>query len=164
MKWLWIASAAALVLVTVPALALAQARPDFSGSWRISQAKSSGGATGNNAKVSFPSEVVIRQNPAELHVVTTFPRSDPVTAVYKLDGSEITVAISAGITEKARAMWDGDKLVIAARRVISSAFGDFVSDTKEIWSRTGNALTVQKTQSSEGLAATETAVFDKAPS
>lgn len=162
MRSLFIASVAALVLVTAPALALAQARPDLSGSWKISQAKSSAGATGNNAKVSFPSELLIKQNPAELHVVRTFPRTDPVMAVYKLDGSETAVAISAGITEKAKAMWEGDKLVIIARRVISSAFGDFVTDTKEIWSRSGNVLTVQKTQSAEDLTDTETAVFDRA--
>lgn len=50
---------------------------------------------------------------------------------------------------------------ITARRVVSTAFGEFVTDTKEIWSRTGDVLTIQKTQSSEGISDTETAVFER---
>jgi hypothetical protein len=143
--------------------AAAQAQPDFSGHWKISQSKSSTGATGNNATISFPSELVIKQHPAEeVHVESRYPRSAPLTTVYKLDGSEITINLPSSVTEKARATWDGDKLIINARRVVSSAFGDFVTDSKETWSRTGNVLTVQKTQSSEGVTDSETAVFEQA--
>jgi hypothetical protein len=139
----------------------AQAQPDFSGNWKISQSKSSTGATGNNATISFPSELVIKQHPAELHVESRYPRSAPLTTVYKLDGSEITINLPSSVTEKARATWDGDKLTISARRVVSSAFGDFVTDIKETWSRAGNVLTVQKTQSADGVTDAETAVFDR---
>ena len=152
---------AALALLTVPALPRAQAGTDFSGRWKISQAKSSPGAIGNNAKVTFPSELIVEQRPGELHVDMRIPRTDSVTAVYKLDGSEITVGTPAGIAEKAKAMWDGNKLVITARRVVTSPFGDFVTDTKEVWTRTGNVLTIGKTVTAEGIADTETAVFDK---
>ncbi|MBI3046809.1 MAG: hypothetical protein HYY76_00705 [Acidobacteria bacterium] len=138
----------------------AQAKPDFSGSWKINQAKSSAGATGNNAKVSFPSELVVTQQAGAVHVEIRFPRTDPVKVTYTADGSEVAVPIP-GVTEKARAAWDGDRLVITARRVVSTAFGEFITDTKEIWTRTGDVLTIQKTQSSEGLSETETAVFDR---
>lgn len=151
-----------LMLTTISVTA--QARPDFSGSWRISQARSSAGAMGNNATISFPSELVIKQQAAELHVELRYPRSEMLTTVYKLDGSEITITLPSSVTEKARAAWDGDKLVITARRVVSSAFGDFVTDIKETWNRTGNVLTIQKTQSSDGVTDSETAVFDRAQS
>lgn len=157
----FLGSVAALMLVSVPVLLLAQTRPDFSGKWKISQAKSSAGATGNSAKVSFPSELIVKQHAAELYLETRFPRTDPLTAVYKLDGSEVTVGTPAGVTEKAKATWDGEKLVITARRVVATPFGDFATDTKEVWSLTGNILTIGKTQSAEGLSDTETAVFDK---
>lgn len=161
MRPLFLIAIAVLVLAAVPALTRAQEGPDFTGRWEISQAKSSPGAIGNNAKVSFPSELIIQRRAAELQVEMRIPRTDSVTAVYKLDGSEITVSTPAGIAEKAKAMWDGSKLVIAARRVVSSAFGDFITDTKEVWTRSGNVLTIGKTATSDGISATETAVYDK---
>ena len=142
----------------------AQGRPDFSGRWQISQAKSSAGATGNNATISFPSELMITQHPAELHVELRYPRSDALKTIYKLDGSEIVINLPSSVVERAKAGWDGDRLVISARRVVSSAFGDFVTDSKETWSRTADVLTIQKTQSSDGVTDSETAVFLRAPS
>jgi hypothetical protein len=154
--------AAAIVLALAnPMSAVAQAQPDFSGHWKISQAKSSTGATGNNATISFPSELVIKQQPDELHVDSRYPRAAPLTTVYKLDGSEITINLPSSVTENARTTWDGDRLIITARRVVSSAFGEFVTDIKETWSRAGNVLTVQKTQSADGVTDAETAVFDR---
>ena len=155
------ASVVGVALATAPALMVAQARPDFSGRWEISQAKSSAGATSNGANISFPSELIIGQRLAELHVETRFPRSEPLTTVYKLDGSEITAGTPAGVTEKAKATWDGNNLVITARRVVSSAFGDFVTDSKEIWTRTGNVLTITKSETSDGVVTNERAVFDR---
>jgi hypothetical protein len=150
-----------VALAAAPALAQAQTRPDFSGKWEISQAKSSAGATSNSANISFASELIITQRPAELHVEIRFPRSEPLTTVYKLDGSEITAGTPAGVTEKAKAAWDGNSLVVTARRVVSSAFGDFVTDSKEIWTRTGNVLTITKTETSDGVVTNERAVYDR---
>lgn len=162
MKPLVLIAIAVFPLAAVPALARAQeGGADFSGRWGISQAKSSPGAVGNNAKVSFPSELIVQQRPGELQVEMRIPRTDSIRAVYKLDGSEITVGTPAGIAERAKAAWDGNRLVITARRVVSSAFGDFVTDTKEVWTRSGNVLTIGKTATSEGISATETAVYDK---
>jgi hypothetical protein len=144
-----------------PISTAAQAQPDFSGHWKISQAKSSTGATGNNATISFPSELVVKQHPAELHVESRYPRAAPLTTAYKLDGSEITINLPSSVTEKARVTWDGGRLIITARRVVSSAFGEFVTDIKETWSRADNVLTVQKTQSADGVTDAETAVFDR---
>jgi len=152
-----------MVVTLVAAVSMAsaaQAPPDFSGHWKINQAKSSAGATGNNAKVSFPSELVVAQQGGDLRVEIRYPRTDPVIAIYKLDGGEVAVPVP-GVTEKAKAAWEGGRLVIAAQRVVSTPFGNFVTDTREVWSRSGDVLTIRKTQSSEGLAETETAVFEK---
>ena len=149
----------ALVVAATIGLA-AQTQPDFSGHWKINQAKSSAGATGNNAKVSFASELVVAQQGSHLRVDIRFPRTDPVVAVYALDGSEVAVPVP-GVSEKARAAWESGRLVITARRVVSTPFGDFVTDTKEVWSRAGDVLTILKTQASEGLSETETAIFER---
>lgn len=161
MRSLLPAALVAVALATVPVLAVAQARPDFSGKWQISQAKSSAGATSNSANIAFPSELIIVQRPAELHVEGRFPRSDPFTTVYRLDGSEVTAGTPAGVAEKAKATWDGNMLVITARRVVASAFGDFVTDSKEVWTRTGNVLTITKSETSDGLVTSERAVYDR---
>ena len=160
MTSLFTAAVVAVALVT-PAFAVAQGRPDFSGKWEISQAKSSAGATSNSANIAFPSEMIITQRSAELQVEARFPRSEPLTTVYTLDGSEITTGTPAGVAEKAKATWDGNNLVITARRVVSSAFGDFVTDSKEIWTRTGSVLTITKSETSDGVVTNERAVFER---
>jgi len=156
-------SIAALVLAALPAQALAQARPDFSGRWKVSQSKSSPGAVGNNATVAIASEMIVIQRPSELQVELRFPRTEtPTTAVYTFDGSEVVVdGTPDDVTEKARVMWDGNALVITARRLVSTAFGDFVTDTEEVWSRSGDVLTIQKTRTSESVSNSETAVFER---
>ena len=169
MKPIFLVPVAALVLVAAPALTgaprlrsgQAQTRPDFSGTWEISQAKSSAGATSNGANISFPSELIITQRPAELHVEIRFPRSEPFMTIYTLDGTEVTAGTPSGVNEKAKAMWEGQTLVITARRIVSTQFGDFITDSKETWSRTGNVLTIRKSESSDGLNQNETAVYDR---
>jgi hypothetical protein len=151
-----------LAVVAAAAPAAAQTRPDLSGRWEISQSKSSPGAIGNGAKISFASELILAQSPTELRVEMHYPRTpDPIVIVYKFDGTEASVTLSEGTTEKAKAQWEGDKLVITARRVVSTAFGNFITDSKETWSRMGNVLSIQKTQSSDGLSDNETAIFDR---
>jgi hypothetical protein len=151
-------------LIAVPAAALAQTHQDYSGKWALSQAKSTRGAAGNGAIISFGSELVVTQSPTEVKVESRYPRVEATQIVaFKLDGSEVTVPLPEGISEKAKAAWDGDRLVITAHRVVSSAFGDFSSDTKETWNRMGNVLTIQKTLNADGVISNETAWFDRQP-
>ena len=156
-------SAAVLALTALPALAPAQTRPDFSGRWEVSQSKSSPGAVGNRATVAIASEMTVTQRSSELQVELRFPRTEtPNTVVYTFDGSEVVVGGTPdGVTEKARAMWDGNALIITARRVVSTAFGNFVTDIREVWTRSGDVLTIQKTRSGDGESITETAVFER---
>ncbi len=162
MKSVLVASIATIALLAVAASATAQARQDYSGRWALSQSKSTPGAAGNAATISFGSEVIVTQSPTELKVESRFPRVEATQiAVFKFDGSEVTLPLSEGVVEKAKAAWEGDKLVITARRVVSTQFGDFVSETKETWSVTGNLLTIQKTLTSDGVNDSQKAVFDR---
>ena len=146
----------------VPASATAQAHQDYSGRWALSQSKSTPGAAGNAATISFGSELIITQSATELKVEMRFPRVEQTQiVVFTFDGSEVTHPLSEGVVEKAKAVWEGDKVMITARRVVSTQFGDFVSETKETWSRTGNLLTIQKTLVSDGVTDSQTAVFDR---
>ena len=155
-------SIAAVALLAVPTSARAQAHQDYSGKWALSQSKSTQGAAGNGATISFGSEVIVTQTATELRVESRYPRVEATQiVVFKFDGSEVTTPLSEGVVEKAKATWEGDKVVITARRTVSTNFGDFVSETKETWSRTGNLLTIQKTLTSDGVTDSQTAVFDQ---
>jgi hypothetical protein len=142
------------------ALVLAQV-PDYSGTWRFNQAKSSPNIAGNTPNVPFPSQIVVKQTAAELSVESTSVRQNPVSAVFKLDGSKVTLQTPAGITETGEARFEGATVVITSRRSFPSPAGDIVTDFKEVWSLSGNVLTIEKTRTQEGEASTEKAVYDK---
>lgn len=160
MKRLVIILSVALTL-GVRAEALAQARPDFSGSWTFNQGKSSPRTAGNAPDLTFPTEIVVKQTPTELHVASSTVRQKPVTAVYKLDGSKVTVEMPSGISETGEARFDGANIVITSRRSFSSPAGEVVVEIKDVWSVSGNVLTVEKTLTSDGESTTAKGTFDK---
>ena len=158
MKRLLIVLCAALCL---HAVTLAQTRPDFTGTWRYNQGKSNPNTSGNTPNIAFPSQIVVKQTPTEISVDSTSVRQQPVSAVYKLDGSKVAVQAPPGISETGEARIDGGNLVITSRRSFSSPAGDIVNDFKEVWTVTGNTLTIVKTRIQSGDSITEKAVYDK---
>ena len=155
----------AIALVVIVPLAashvLAQATPNLSGRWLLNYERSGRGVTGNSPDVVFPSELTVSQTPTELSVRRASVRQAPFSAVYKLDGSRITVDAPAGISETAQAKFDGATLVITYRRSFSSPAGDVVTDFREDWNVNGTMLTIKKTVTQEGESQTETAAYDK---
>ena len=161
MRRLTIAASIALML-GAHATSLAQARPDFSGTWRISQSKSSRNVVGNTPDIQFPSQLEVKQSATDISVVATSVRQQPLSATYKLDGSKANVQAPAGITETGQAMLNGPNLVITSRRSFSSPAGDVVVDFKEVWTVNGNELTIEKTRTQVGdTPSTQKAVYDK---
>jgi hypothetical protein len=147
--------------VGLQAAAFAQARPDFSGTWRFNQAKSTQDIAGNTPIVPFPSQLVVKQTATELQVDGTSVRQQPTSAVFKLDGSRVSIKAPSGITETGEAKLEGPNLVITSRRSFSSPLGETVVDFKEVWTLNGSALTIEKTRTESGDSATVKAVFDK---
>ena len=96
-----ICSRRSLLASTAPA-AFAQSTPNLAGTWRLNFDKSGERIAGNGADVPFPSQMVIAQTPTELTVERTSVRQDPFKAVYKLDGSRVTVAAPEGIYRDGR--------------------------------------------------------------
>ncbi len=160
MKRLTIVCGVALALGAQTA-ALAQARPDFSGTWRLNVSKSAPNVAGNTPNIPFPSQIVARQTPTDISVESTSIRQQPVSAVYKLDGSKVTVQAPEGISETGEAKFDGPNLVITSRRSFSSPAGEVVVDFKEVWSLSGSALTIEKTRTQSGDTSNSKAVYDK---
>jgi hypothetical protein len=157
--WLVIAGA----LAASPS-ALAQNKPDFSGVWIYDQAQSGRGTAGNNPVVPFPTELHIKQTPSELHWEAHTVRQDSLTAVFSLDGREAAITGNAEMTMKGKAVLEGDRLVITSTRSYSSPAGDVVTDFKEVYSRAGNTMTVEKTQSTGGVSSTLKAVYTRSSS
>lgn len=131
----------------------------LSGRWMFNQQASGR----NEGGASLPSELLLAQTSDELYLQGTTSRQDPLEIVYKLDGSEANVAVSAGITETTSARLEGETLVIRARRAFASPAGQVVVDIRDVYSVTGNVLTVQRTQTINGVASAAKAVYNKAP-
>ncbi len=140
---------------------LAQAKPDYSGTWKFNQVKSTPGIAGNTPNIAFPSQIVVKQTPTELSVQSTSVRQAPLSANYKLDGSKVTVEAPKGITETGEAKFEGPNVVVTSRRSFSSPAGDQVVTFKEVWTLDGNVLTITKTRVEDGESNTEKAVYDK---
>ena len=149
------------LLLCVAQDVLAQAKPDYSGTWKFNQVKSTPGIAGNTPNIAFPSQIVVKQTPTELSVQSTSVRQAPLSANYKLDGSKVTVEAPKGITETGEAKFEGPNVVITSRRSFSSPAGDQVVNFKEVWTLDGNVLSIVKTRVEDGESSTEKAVYDK---
>lgn len=147
--------------VAVPTLSRAQARPNFSGRWTYDQANSGRGTAGNAPQVSFATDLVIKQTSTEFNLQSSTIRQDEISVAYKLDGSEITVPAPSGITIKARARVEGDTIVIDSKRSFNSPAGEIVADISEVYTVSGDRLTVEKTQTVGGVASTGKAIYNK---
>ena len=143
------------------AISIAQAATEFSGTWRLNQAKSSRAIVGNTPDIQFASQLEVKQSATDVSIVATSIRQQPVSAVYKLDGSKVIVQAPEGISETGEAKLNGTTLVITSRRSFSSPAGDIVVDFSEVWTRTGTELTIEKTRTQSGDSSTQKAVYDK---
>jgi len=157
----WTIAVSVAVTLTAQAISIAQAAPEFSGTWRLNQAKSSRAIVGNTPDIQFASQLEVKQSATDISIVATSVRQQPVSAVYKLDGSKVNVQAPEGITETGEAKLNGTTLVITSRRSFSSPAGDIVVDFKEVWNRNGSELTVEKTRTQSGDSSTQKAVYDK---
>ena len=119
--------------VGVPA-AWAQARPDLSGTWKLS------GTTPPNypgsAGWGVPSPtVVVKQNASEISIQSGQYGAQPMTVVYKLDGSDtiweapsMTQSGSTAVVKwRTKARWDGNKLLLFTWNTALNQMRDIVS-------------------------------------
>ena len=89
--------------------------------------------------------MTIKQTAAELSIDRTTAQGNQ-TAVYKLDGSESKNTIGMG-PATSKATWDGAKLVIATTQTVQGRGGSEITvESKEIYSRDGNTLTIETTR------------------
>ena len=107
----------------VAALAMvgyAQKKPDFSGTWAVDQTAtdaantSTPAATGGGGGRGIAGPMTIKQTGDTLSIERQ-GRNGAQTTAYKLDGTEQEIAMGQA-TIKAKAKWDGDKIVVETVR------------------------------------------------
>ena len=128
---------AAITLATLAfALAVAlpvQAQTDFSGTWKLNPEKSEmGGRGGGGRGGGMTGNMIVTQSATELSV-----KRGEQTVVYKLDGSEITIAGGRG-NSQAKAHVEGSTIVIETTRMM----GDQSMTTKATWALVDGNLVI----------------------
>ena len=149
--------AAAFVIVSAAGV-FAQAKPDFSGKWTLDPASApappaggggggGGGGRGGGGRgggAGFGQEFTAKQDASAL-TISRDQGGNPVTATYKLDGSESknTVTGRNGAQEQvSKTMWMGNKLMITTT---VNAGGNNVEQSRTLSLEGGN-LVVEQTQ------------------
>src|SRR5256885_2213946 len=126
MKRVFLAAMLALTPLA-SALMVAQARPDLAGSWVYQAAQSKA-----DPAINFPTELVIKQTPADLTFTGTANHQEPYSGVYKFDGSE-TSFTGPGGQATAKASWQGNSLVATTTRSYDSPIGKVTVTTQETY-------------------------------
>jgi hypothetical protein len=156
-------STAALLAAFATAPALAQAKPDFSGAWKLNAEKSDPmGGGGGGGGMMRNAVTTITQTATELTLVTKFGENSR-TASYKLDGSESVNPGMRGAETKSKAKWDGATLVLEHVRNMSGPNGDMQMMSKEVRSLSadGKTMTVVTTSQGPNGEMTRKMVYDK---
>jgi hypothetical protein len=157
-------STAALLAAFATAPALAQAKPDFSGAWKMNAEKSDpmGGGGGGGGGMMRDAVTTITQTATELTLVTKFGENSR-TATYKLYGTESANPGLRGGETKTKAKWDGATLVLEHVRNMSGPNGDMQMTSKEVRSLSadGKTMTVVTTSQGPNGEMTRKMVYDK---
>jgi len=163
---------AALVLfLALPQVVLAQAKTDFSGTWTFDEAKSDpaparaggggggGGRGGGRMGGAPPTAMTIKQSASELTMDRTTAQGAQ-TVVLKLDGSESKNTIGMG-PAVSKAVWDGPRLVVTTTQTVQGRGGEITIDSREIYSVSGNTLTIDITRTTPMGAVTRKLIYTK---
>jgi hypothetical protein len=169
-------AATAFALSTATAV-FAQGKPDFSGKWTMDPASApapaaapagggggggrGGGGGGRGGGAGFGQEFTAKQD-ANTLTITRDQGGSPVTATYKLDGSESknTVTGRNGAQEQvSKAMWMGNKLMITT----TVNFGGNNVEQSRTLSLDGGNLVVEQSQPGRdgGAPQTQRVVYKK---
>jgi hypothetical protein len=124
------------------------ARSGLPGTWvATAPAGGRGGGRGNFAGFSTPTRVVIAESPGEVSVSSnTGTQNQMQTALYKLDGAEHPVPGPIGWDTRAIAAREDGRLAVTIRRTIEGPDGPLNFEIKEIYSVSGNVLTLERSQ------------------
>jgi hypothetical protein len=136
----------AVVLAALVALA-AQSSVGLAGTWIIDPAGR--GGRGNFAGYATATRMVITESANEVTIQTnTGIENQVVTATYTLDGSENPVPGPLGWDTRASATRQDGKLLVSIKRSIDGPEGKVNFEIRDVYSVSGNVLTLERSQGS----------------
>ena len=146
--------------LALPAAAWAQARPDFSGTWKF--AASNPQNYPGSAGWGVPSPTIVVKQGANQITVESGQYGGQMTVVYKLDGSdtiwEAPSATQSGSTAvvkwRTKARWDGNKLILFT-------WNTALNQLRDILSLNGGALTIVRGTEQPGPSTNATLTYSK---
>jgi hypothetical protein len=110
----------AVMTLVLPAATWPQAKPDFSGMWKLATSEPAN-YRGASATWGAPSPMlVIKQSPTDITVEGDTFTKGQLKLTYKLDGSDLiweapwtsAAGVSTVVKWRTKARWDGNKLVL----------------------------------------------------
>ena len=151
---------AALTLGVIPAWA--QAKPDFSGTWKLSATSPPNYPGSAGWGVPSPT-VVVKQNALEV-TIQSGQYGGEMTVVYKLDGSdtiwEASSATQSGSTAvvkwRTKVRWDGNTLILFT-------WNTALNQLRDVLSLNGGVLTVVRATEQPGPSTNATLTYRKGP-
>jgi hypothetical protein len=155
-----ILSLVALTLVG-PATARAQAKPDFSGTWRFSASTPANYPGSAGWGVPSPT-IVVKQSATEITLQSGQYGAQMMTVVYKLDGSDtiwdapsVTQSGSTAVVKwRTKARWDGNKLILFT-------WNTALNQLRDVLSLSGGALTIVRATEQPGPSTNATLTYSK---
>jgi len=144
----------------VPA-AWAQARPDLSGTWKLSATNPPNYPGSAGWGVPSPT-IAIKQTPTEVTIQSGQYGATPMTVVYKLDGSD-TIWEAPSITQsgttavvkwRTKARWDGNKLILFT-------WNTALNQMRDVLSMSNGALTIVRGTEQPGPSTNATLTYTK---
>jgi hypothetical protein len=153
-----------LILVAASAVSVsAQARPDFSGTWKHASSMPANYPGSNGWGIPSPT-IVIRQNATELAIESGQFGKQPMKVVFRLDGKDNLwdgpSASQSGSTAivkwRTKASWDGNRLVLYT-------WNTALNQMRDIMSLNGGTLTIVRATEQPGPSTNATLTYTKAP-
>ncbi len=152
-----ISCASALVAaLAYPAAVEAQPNPLLAGNWVLDPAKGSGGR--GRAGGPGPTRLVIRVTASEVIVDSDTGTNRAIeTFNFRPGGPEHEIPGPLSWDTKATSSWEDGKLIVNIRRIIEAPTGPFSIPVKDVYSVTGDLLTIDRSQGPQ----TWTSVFSR---
>ncbi len=150
-----------VALTVIASAAWAQARPDFSGTWKFSASNPANYPGSAGWGVPSPT-IVVKQSATEITVESGQYGARAMTVVYKLDGSDtiweapsVTQSGSTAVVKwRTKARWDGNKLILFT-------WNTALNQLRDVLSVNGGALTIVRATEQPGPSTNATLTYSK---
>jgi hypothetical protein len=131
--------------LSLPLSVWAQGNPQLAGNWEIDEARSQTGR--GRAGGPGPSRLIIKLSPTEVTITSdTGVNRARESAIYKVGAPEHEVPGPLSWTSLAKSTWDNDRFVVNIARIIEGPTGPVRIEMKDVYSVSGDVLTIERTQ------------------